>query len=107
MKTRTHITANGQRAFEALEAYAGHALAHGQEREALDDLLTDLLHLVGPDALAEALASAEHHARCEYFEAHEGRVVLALEDMPTAWRRADLEDARALALGLERKEAQA
>jgi hypothetical protein len=107
MKTRENIVANGQRAFAALEAYAGRPLGHGEESEHLADILADLLHLVGPDHLAEAMQSAEHHAWCEYAEAWTGRGVMALEDVPAEWKGAALEDVRALALGLERKEAQA
>ena len=82
MKTLAHIQACEQNAFAALGTYAGRPLALGEEcDEHIANLLTGLLHLVGSDRLAEAMKSAEHHARCDYVLVYTEATGDGLEDV--------------------------
>lgn len=55
--------ANRERAARALDTLKAYAKLDGQEMESTDtvDLLTDLMHLHGPEAFDHALSSARMH----------------------------------------------
>ena len=65
---------NNERAARAQVALDAYAEAKGEERDESDltDLLSDLFHLVGPDAMQDRMQTAAMHFASEADEAKSG-----------------------------------